>query len=293
MPLTEKYILENRGMESGKGAYGSFHDFLGSVNSKLLKKGIPTIEEGGHRYNFLLNTWEESGKPFIQEYDFPMRAHFVDAKDPWGDVGRVGDERLHVSFAPDSLKIQRGSMENALDELAHAYQWTAPQSVRDSLNQAVQTQSENLGPLKYGYRNVYPLAVPAEEQPNVDLAKKYFDLPGVSAYESIDRHYGPSAKGKKSEDLDWAFYSPSYEGWEMQDPRDQIDLRDHRKMQPTIPVEYEAHSIISPAIWEDYETTEALDWMEADVDPSKAYRTNAGVLALEALEGLFNKVFVK
>ena len=78
----------------------------------------------------------------------------------------------------------------------------------------------------------------------------------------------------------------------MQDPRDQIDLRDHRKMQPTIPVEYEAHSIISPAIWEDYETTESLDWMEADVDPSKAYRTNAGVLALEALEGLFNKVFV-
>ena len=277
MPITNKYYLRNRG-ESYKigapeilseaeydaagnfkhkgGAFESFKGFIDYANEGLYKEGKPLITEDSERYKFLLNTWGESGKHYVRQHeDETYRANYKPSKRPWEHI----DVGHHVSFAPDTVEIRAGNVRDFLEEEAHAYQFKAPQSIRDSLMREFNIQHEKFGELKYGYEDMYPLAVPPEQQPG-------------------ELSYGE----EEDSGLMWGIYEPVIE-----EPRDEWKLGVHRQLRPTIPAEFEAHSIIAPAMWKDYDAAEALDWMQSDIDPSKAYRTNFGVELIEALSKIF------
>ena len=224
-PLAEQKALQ-RSKDSKIESSGTAHDRINSLMSltKFLDQfNIP----GDKTYSTIMEEWQKGGMPYTVGYS-DLDA-LVEGKIARGHTPRRGAYHKQSDYFPEKPDtIFAVDMGDWIAELAHAQRFNAPQSVRDSLNEASQRQRQFFGTDVYGFTD--------------EFDNKYFPIEG---WEKVTDKERLKALGlpKAVQATVMKQINRLYKEGEGQD----------------VPVEFEAHEIIEPKIQKKIDEAMAID----------------------------------
>ena len=220
------------------GSVASAHEFMddsfGEFSDNQSTVGKAKTKE-------FLKMLDETNLPYIQQHDGPYRANY----------------RLSKNYPeePDTINVSRGNIDDALAELAHAYQYALPwvtEDTRDSLRASNSFQKSLYGDNdRYGVTDfMQDYKHDHEKTGDIDY---YYPLPYQEYSQGWDGSEKMTSLSSKTEFQDYANHPGS------KDALDAIDIEEAlimlkesswRKSGDPLTVEFEAHSILEPWLYE-------------------------------------------